>query len=94
MGGMIARLRVPLESKRGAIVAPERAVFSENGGDYAFVAAAVGAQGGYKATKRLLKLGEADGESVEILEGLAPGDLVVSEGKEFIAEGDAIAVSR
>jgi RND family efflux transporter MFP subunit len=93
-GGMIARLRVPLESKRGAIVAPERAVFSENGGDYAFVAAAVGAQGGYKATKRLLKLGESDGESVEILEGLAPGDLVVSEGKEFIAEGDAIAVSR
>jgi multidrug efflux pump subunit AcrA (membrane-fusion protein) len=93
-GGMIARLRVPLESKRGAILAPEQAIFSENGGDYAFVAVESGTPGGYKAAKRLLKLGEADGESVEILAGLAPGELVVSEGKEFIAEGDAVGISR
>ena len=93
-GGMIARLRVPLESKRGAILAPEQAIFSENGGDYTFVAVESGTQGGYKATKRLLKLGEADGESVEILAGLTPGELVVSEGKEFIAEGDAVGISR
>jgi HlyD family secretion protein len=97
-GGMIARLRVPLETKRGAILAPERAVFSENGGDYAFVAVADGAsadgRGAYRASKRLLKLGETDGESVEALEGLSPGDLVVVEGKEFIGDGDAIAVSK
>jgi RND family efflux transporter MFP subunit len=92
-GGMIARLRVPLETRRGAVLAPERAVFSENGGDYAFVAAA-DAQGKYRAEKRLLKLGESDGESVEILEGLSPGELVVVEGKEFIGSGDAISVSR
>jgi HlyD family secretion protein len=98
-GGMIARLRVSQETKRGALLAPERAVFSENGGDYAFVAVSdggtpAGAQGNYKAAKRLLKLGETDGESVEILEGLAPGDLVVVEGKEFIGENDAISVAR
>jgi len=84
---------VPLETRRGAVLAPERAVFSENGGDYAFVAAA-DAQGKYRAEKRLLKLGESDGESVEILEGLSPGELVVVEGKEFIGSGDAISVSR
>jgi HlyD family secretion protein len=92
-GGMIARLRVPLETRRGAILAPESAVFSENGGDYAFVALA-DAQGNYKASKRALKLGETDGNSVEILEGLSPGDLVVVEGKEFIGDRDAISVAR
>ena len=90
-GGMIARLRVPLETRRGAILVPERAVFSENGGDYAFVALA-DARGGQKADKRLLRLGETDGESVEALEGISPGDLVVVEGKEFIGAGDAISV--
>ena len=92
-GGMIARIRVPLETRRGAILVPELAVFSENGGDYAFVAAA-DAQGKYRAEKRLLKLGESDGESVEILEGLSAGELVVVEGKEFIGPGDAIGVTR
>jgi HlyD family secretion protein len=96
-GGMIARLRVPFETRRGAVVLPERAVFSENGGDYAFVAAnsgdaadGQGGEGKRRAEKRLLKLGETDGESVEAIEGLSPGELVVVEGKEFIAAGDPI----
>ena len=92
-GGMIARLRVPLETRRGAILVPELAVFSENGSDYCFAAIA-DAQGKYKADKRLLRLGESDGESVEILEGLSPGENVVIEGKEFIVSGDAISVTR
>ena len=94
-GGMIARLRVPLETRKGAVLVPESAVFSENGGDYCFAAIPEsGAQGKHKAAKRLVKLGESDGESVEILEGLSPGDLVVIEGKEFIGSGDAISVSK
>ncbi len=36
-GGMLARLRVPLETKRGALLVPERATFSENGADYVLV---------------------------------------------------------
>jgi HlyD family secretion protein len=89
-GGMIARISVPLEARRGAVVASERAVFSENGGDFVFVAVPDGA-GGYKAEKRPLRLGETDGESAEILEGLSPGELVVVEGKEFIGSGDPIS---
>jgi RND family efflux transporter MFP subunit len=90
-GGMIARLRVPLETRPRAVIAPEQAVFSENGGDYAFVVLA-DANGGFKAAKRLVRLGESDGVSVEILDGLGPGDRLVVEGKEFIADGDAIRV--
>jgi HlyD family secretion protein len=104
-GGMIARLRIPLETRRGAIVVPERAVFSENGLEYAFVAAPATAAGaaaaatadkatpGYTAQKRELSLGETDGVNVEVLKGLEPGELVVVEGKEFISPDDAIAVS-
>ena len=90
-GGMLARLRVPMEIRRGAVLAPERAVFSENGGDFAFVAVADG-KGAYRAEKRPLKLGETDGVSVEALGGLSPGELVVVEGKEFIGAGDQIRV--
>ena len=36
-GGMLARLRVPLETRRGALLVPERATFSENGADYVLV---------------------------------------------------------
>jgi HlyD family secretion protein len=90
-GGMIARLRVPAGIRRGAILVPERAVFSESGGDYAFVALADG-QGAYRAEKRLLKLGETDGVSVEALGGILPGELAVVEGKEFIGAGDPIRV--
>jgi RND family efflux transporter MFP subunit len=97
-GGMTARLRVPLETKRGAVLVPERAIFSENGGDYVFVAAVVGdasagAKVAYRADRRLVRLGESDGENVEALEGISPGDLVVVEGKELVAEGDAIRVA-
>jgi RND family efflux transporter MFP subunit len=102
-GGMIARLRLPVETRRGAIVVPERAVFSENGLAYAFVAArspaagsaaAAAARSAYVAEKRQLSLGETDGTYVEALKGIEPGELVVVEGKEFISDGDPIAASK
>jgi RND family efflux transporter MFP subunit len=92
-GGMIAKLKLPLEARPGAVVAPEQALFSESGGDYAFVAAKK-PDGSYKAERRSLRLGESDGESVEILEGLTPGELVVVSGKELIADGDPLSTSR
>jgi multidrug efflux pump subunit AcrA (membrane-fusion protein) len=92
-GGMIAKLKLPLEARPDAVVAPEKALFSESGSDYAFVAAKK-PDGSYKAEKRELRLGESDGESVEILEGLSPGELVVVSGKELIADGDALGPSR
>jgi RND family efflux transporter MFP subunit len=92
-GGMIAKLKLPLEARPGAVVAPEKALFSESGSDYAFVAAKK-PNGSYKAEKRELRLGESDGESVEILEGLSPGELVVVSGKELIADGDPLGPSK
>lgn len=92
-GGMTAKIRLPLEARTGAVLIPERASFSENGGDYAFVAAPADG-GSYKAEKRALRLGASDGESVEVLEGVGSGELVVVAGKELIGEGDAVAPER
>jgi RND family efflux transporter MFP subunit len=86
-GGMLARLRVPLQTKRGALLVPERATFSENGADYVLVVR----EG--KSLKRLVKLGDSDGTSVEALEGLAEGELVVTAGQEFLGDGDPVAIA-
>jgi HlyD family secretion protein len=93
-GGMLARVRVPLETRRAALLVPERATFSENGGDYVLVVRleAAGASSGL-ASKRRLSLGESDGSSVEVVEGLAEGELVVTAGQEFLGDGDRVSIS-
>ncbi len=96
-GGMLARLRVPIETKLGALLVPERATFSENGADYVMVAVSspetAGAARLGKAAKRLVKLGESDGSSVEALEGLSEGELVITAGQEFLGDGDPVAIA-
>jgi RND family efflux transporter MFP subunit len=96
-GGMLARVRVPLETRRGALLVPERATFSENGGDYVFVVSSGPAAGAEKgegiASRRLVKLGESDGSHVEVIEGLAEGELVITAGQEFLGDGDRVAIA-
>lgn len=96
-GGMLARVRVPLETRRGALLVPERATFSENGADFVLVvkpdagSAAGSAEG--VATRRRVSLGESDGASVEAIAGLAEGELVVTAGQEFLGDGDRVALA-
>ncbi|MEI6873784.1 MAG: efflux RND transporter periplasmic adaptor subunit [Spirochaetota bacterium] len=85
--GMLAKIRFPIEAPRQAILIPERAAFSENGLDYVMVAE----EG--RARKRQVSLGESDGASIEVTKGLEPGNLVITAGQEFLADGDAIASS-
>jgi RND family efflux transporter MFP subunit len=96
-GGMLARVRVPLETRRGALLVPERATFSENGGDYVLVVSSGPAAGAEKgegiASRRLVKLGESDGSHVEVIEGLAEGELVITAGQEFLGDGDRVAIA-
>lgn len=82
--GMLAKLRIPVETRAGALLVPERAVFSSSGGDSVYVVV----EG--VARLRAVGLGESDGTSVEILSGLKEGDLVVTEGQEFLSDGEAV----
>jgi RND family efflux transporter MFP subunit len=96
-GGMLARVRVPLETRHGALLVPERATFTENGGDYVFVVSTAPAGGGEAreslASQRLVKLGESDGSRVEAIEGLSEGELVITSGQEFLGNGDRVTVA-
>lgn len=84
--GMIARIRFPVEARREALLIPERASFTENGLDYVMLAR----EG--RAAKVAVTLGESDGTEVEVLSGLKAGDLVVTAGQEFLADGDPLRV--
>jgi RND family efflux transporter MFP subunit len=98
-GGMLAKIHVPMETVHGAILVPEKALFAENGGDYAFVAesAATGSkaslQGLAYARRRMLVLGASNGIQAVVISGISPGEFVVTEGQDFISDGDPIKVS-
>ena len=82
--GMLARIRVPLTEEPDALLLPEKAVFSSGGGDAVYVV-----EGG-RARLKSVVLGDSDGSCVQIRQGLAEGDVVVSEGQEFLTDGDAV----
>lgn len=73
--GQAVRVRInPRGSKQAGIVLPEQAVQQVEGRDVVFVQT----KGGFQATP--VSLGQRSGGRVEILEGLQPGQTVVTEG--------------
>lgn len=73
--GQAVRVRInPRGSKQGGIVLPEEAVQQIEGRDMVFVQT----KGGFQATA--VSLGQRSGGRVEILDGLQPGQIVVTEG--------------
>jgi multidrug efflux pump subunit AcrA (membrane-fusion protein) len=44
------------------------------------------------AAVRRVKLGRVDGSAVRILEGLAPGDRLVTTGGQYLKDGDRVVV--
>ncbi len=49
---------------------------------------------GDKAVKRAVKTGLANGVTVEVVEGLKPGEQVVTRGGFQLRDGDRIAVAK
>jgi len=84
--GMIARLSLPAGEGGSVLMVPERAIVPAIGGDAAYVAA------GGKATLRRVELGDSDGSSVAVLSGLNKGDMVITEGQEFLRDGETVRV--
>jgi multidrug efflux system membrane fusion protein len=83
--GFFAEVTLPSESRKGALVVPETAVQASDRGFVAFVV-----ENG-KAKLRPVKMGlRTGGGNVEILAGLNPGETVVYEGSDRIADGTAV----
>src|SRR6266699_1200005 len=83
--GQFARVRVKFDTRKGALLVPQRAV-SELQGSYQIVV--VGSDS--KAHIRPVKVGERSGAVWIIEEGLQPGERVVVEGIQKVKEGTEV----
>jgi len=80
--GQYARVRATMETKKGALLVPQRAVSELQG---AHLVGVVGTDG--KADIRNVQVGERIGSLWIIEKGLNPGDKVIVEGLAFVKPG-------
>ena len=71
--GMTANLSIPVASSDNAVAVPLAAVFTEQGDRFAYV------KKGGSFERRSIRIGIADYEYAEVLEGLQPGEIVSLE---------------
>ena len=80
--GMFGRIRVDVGIRPDSILVPERAVAELQGKNFVWV---IGSDN--KATQRAVKVGEPVGEDLLILEGLKPGERIITQGFQKVREG-------
>jgi len=73
--GDLVELTVAVGNPRPRLVVPRSAVVEVNGTDVLFVQ-----KTGESFTRRRVKLGDTDGTHVEVLSGISPGEMVVTQG--------------
>jgi membrane fusion protein (multidrug efflux system) len=81
--GMFMHVSVVLE-ERPAVLVPEQAVIAEGDSTYVFTV-----EDG-RATRRKVELGQREAGKVEVLDGLAAGELVVRAGLQRMRDGVAV----
>ena len=84
--GYLARVTVKLGERSGVLLAPASAVVGSRD------ARAVYLKTGDKVERRTVRIGQTSGSVVEILEGLLPGDTVVSVGADQLRDGAQVRV--
>ena len=85
---MSASVKILSHSNARAIVVPVNVVQSDDKGKYVYL---MREEGGKKiAQKVTVTLGELYGTQVEILQGLKPGDLLVTKGYQDLYEGQVV----
>jgi RND family efflux transporter MFP subunit len=84
--GMFARMTIVIGQKENATIVPDSALIRQYDNVYVFVAAAG------KAHRRQLKLGLSQSQYYEVLEGLSPGEMVITHGQRQLEDGQEIEV--
>ena len=86
--GMYAVVRIGIQRKEDALLAPVEALVVEKAGSFVFTIAES------KAAKRTkVQTGFNDGVNVEIVSGLNPGQSVILVGKTTLADGQPVTVT-
>ncbi len=90
---LTARVHINDYSNTEALLIPPSAI-SENseGQQYVYVAAEVGADQIGKAEKRVITTGLTQGDQIEVLSGVQPGEHIIMEGARRVREGQEIEI--
>jgi multidrug efflux system membrane fusion protein len=86
--GETVKVRVILTQKEKAVLIPEAAVGTGNGGEYVFVVSADS-----RAEVRPVKVGQVHGTDVVVLDGVEAGERVVTDGQFLLAPKTRVAVA-
>jgi len=73
---------------KDAVIVPSSALQRDDSGTYVYLLGE-----GNKVAKRAVKVGESQGEKVELREGVAAGERVVTEGTDRLRDGMSVRVS-
>lgn len=84
--GMFARVFLETDTHDNAIVIPKAALSLESLGDTVFTLA------GETAERRDIELGFEEGDSVEVLRGVEPGEQVIVVGQDGLSDGTPVQV--
>jgi membrane fusion protein (multidrug efflux system) len=84
--GLFARILIKGAVQRDVVVVPESAILPKAGDNFVFRVV------NGKAQEVVVKLGERSDATVEIIDGVAPGDLVVTAGQHKLRDGAAVEV--
>ena len=86
-GGGSVNARVVLEVKNDALMVPEQSVVLRPAGKVVYVIA------GNRAAQRVVETGLKQDGLQEILKGLAPGEVIATDGAGFLSDGAATTLS-
>ena len=84
--GQTLQVRLTLGDPTPALLIPNGAFYNETGGNFVFVVA----PGGGSAIKRPVRLGRRNAEYIEVLEGLEPGERVITSPYTGFADKDRL----
>lgn len=87
--GMLMTVQV-LSNPREVLAMPETAILDEAGGSFVFRVNQ--ANGGQTAERVQVETGQRSGGMAEILSGLNPGDLVITEGLQAVRPGQQVRI--
>ena len=106
--GMFGRIEVAYDQRHDALVVPRNAIAEEDGEAAVFVvepappaanppadkgkAGAKAPTSSFVAKRRVVKTGYADGDRIEIREGIAPGERVITVGRNAVRDGTQVQI--
>jgi HlyD family secretion protein len=87
--GLSLRLRIELGQSSEELLLPVGGFYKDTGGNWVFVVE----EGGNQAVRRDVKLGRKNTENFEVLEGLKPGDQVITSSYENFGNNEVLLLN-